>query len=226
MTKQKQRKRLPYFGGGILTDNFALADTGKVNAYGIYTMFWAWDFPCHRRGVAIFTLFDLPKRKTKVTVSIKKKGSKAKKLSSLIVQLKEDAPPLIQTIALRLTLPSAGSYQLLFSIYGISSKLRIPFEVRKKDWPEFTKAEREFVKTNPMVAKSIRANVHCSQCSHAYVFEESLLETPPDKGVQRFPDSGKFKCLSCSRQLRLRDLQGQLRASLKEQVKEVMKRQV
>lgn len=222
MVKKKQRRKLPRFGGGILTDNISLADTGKINAHGIFTMFWAWDFPCHRRGIAIITFFDLPKRKTKVVVSVKKKGSKAKKMASLTVESKGEAPPPIPTIPLTFTLTSAGSYELVFSIYGGRRKLKIPFEVRKKDWPQFTKVEREFARTNPNCIKSIRANMQCNKCSYAYVFEESLLDIPPDGGVQRFPESGEFECVNCNHILRLRDLQGQLRTSLKEQIKQSM----
>ena len=115
---------------------------------------------------------------------------------------------------------SVGSYELLFSIPRTHRTLTIAFEVRKKDWPQFTKAETEFAKANPNCAKSIRANIHCAKCSYAYVFEETLLEAPPDGGVQRFPESGEFKCIDCQDTLELRDLQGQLRASLKEQVRQ------
>lgn len=222
MGKKKQKRKLIRFGGGVLTDNISLADTGKINAHGIFTMFWAWDFPCHRRGVAIITLFDLPKRKTKVVVSVKKKGSKSIKLASLIVESKGEPPPPIPTIPLTFTLTSAGSYELVFSIYGGRSKLKIPFEVRKKDWPQFTKVERKFARTNPNCIKSIRTNVQCNKCSYSYVFEESLLETQPDKGIERFPDSGKYKCKGCKHTLTLRDLQGQIRSSLKDHIKKAM----
>ncbi len=228
MTKKKQRKRLPCFGGGILADNYSLVDTGKINARGIFTMFWAWDFPCQRRGVAIITLFDFPKRKTKVMVSVKKKGSGAKRLHSIIVKSKGDIPPLIQAIPITFTLPSAGSYELVFSSQSIRSKSKIPFEVRKKVWPKFTKAEREFAKTNPNCIKSIRTNIHCSECKRAYVFEESILETQPDEGVQRFPDSGKYKCKgkTCKNTLTLRDIQGQIRSSLKDHIKKTMGKKI
>lgn len=226
MEKKKQRRKLPRFGGGILTDNISLADTGKINAHGIFTMFWAWDFPCHRRAVAIITLFDLPKRKTKVTVSVKKKGSKAKKLASLLVESKGEAPPPTPTIHLTFTFNSAGTYELLFSLPRTRRTLKIAFEVRKKDWPQFTKVEREFAKNNPNCIKSIRTNVQCNKCSYAYVFEESLLETQPDKGVERFPDSGKYKCKGCKHTLTLRDLQGQIRTSLKDHIKKAMGKNV
>ncbi len=222
MVKKKRRKLSPRFGGGILADNSIVTDSGKVNAQGIFTLFWAWDFPCERRGVAIITLFDLPKGKTKMPVSIKKKGSKAKKLTTITVDYKKDIPPLTQSVAISFTLTSPGSYELLFSIPHTNRMLKIPFEVRKKSWPQFTKSEIAFAETNPNTVKSIRANIHCSKCSYVYVFEETLLETPPDGGVERFPESGNFKCTNCSHVFKLRDFQGQLRSSLKEQIKQVM----
>jgi len=222
MAKKKQRKPSPRFGGGILADSAAKIDSGKVNVQGIFTLFWAWDFPCERRGVAIITLFDLPKGKTKLLISIKKKGSKAKKLTTIIVDYEKDTPPLTSIVATSFTFTSSGSYELLFSIPRTSKMLKIPFEVRKKTWPQFTKAEIEFAKANPNTVKSIRANIHCSKCSYAYVFEETLLETPSDGGVYRFPESGRFRCVNCKHTLRLRDVQGQLMVALKEQIKQVM----
>lgn len=222
MAKKKKRKVSPRFGGGILADNYSALESGKVIAGGIFTLFRAWDFPCQRQCNAIITLFDLPKRRTKVDVSVRKRGSRAKKLITIPIEAKKDIPPLIQSIGLNIPLASSGSYELLFSIPRTREILKIAFEVGKKEWPQFTKAEIEFAKTNPNCAKSIRANIHCAKCSYAYVFEETLLETPPDGGVHRFPETGEFRCTSCNHLLKLRDFQGQLRSSLKEQIKQVM----
>lgn len=225
MAKKTQRKRTPRFGGGIITDNAALAPTGKMNAYGIFTMFWAWDFPCRRHADVIITLFDIPKRKTKVTISVKKEGTRAKELASLIIKSNEVHPiPLVNNTPLTLTFSSAGNYELLCSIPQTRRTLKIAFEVRKKAWPEFTKDEIKFARANPDFIKIIRTNIHCLKCSHAYIFEENLSEIPPDGGVERFPESGKFKCKNrnCTNTLELRDLQGQLRDSLKEQIKQAM----
>ncbi|MHC4060388.1 MAG: hypothetical protein ACYSUC_06755 [Planctomycetota bacterium] len=224
MAKMKLRKPSPRFGGGILADSTTITNSGKVNAQGIFTLFWAWDFPCERHCAAIITLFDLPQGKTKMPVSIKKKGFRAKRLTTIPVAYKKDIPPLTQSVALNFTLTSSGSYEFLFSIPRTSRTLSIPFEVRKKTWPQLTKAEIDFAKTNPNCIKSIRANINCSKCSHAYVFEETVLETPPAGGVHRFPASGRFKCVKCKHALRLRDVQGQMTSALKEQIEQAMKR--
>lgn len=227
MAKKKQRKLTPYIGGGILTDKSSLDKSGKMNAYGIFTMFWAWDFPCNRYAEAVITMFNIPKQKTKVTISVKKKGNRAKKIASLTVKSeKGNPPPLVSNTPLPLTFSSEGSYELLFSIQRTRRTFTIAFEVRKKVWPELTMSEIKFAKSNPDFIQIRRANVQCSKCKHAYIFEENILGTPPDAGVKKFPESGKYKCISkgCRNYLELRDLQGLLRNSLKDQVRQAMGR--
>ncbi len=227
MAKKKQRKRAPYIGGGILTDNSSRDKSGKMNAYGIFTMFWAWDFPCNRHAEAIITMFNIPKQKTKVTISVKKKGNKAKNIASLIVESKKANPiPLVSNIPLPLTFFSEGSYELLFSIPRTRRTFTIAFEIRKNVWPELTKSEIKFAKSNPSFIQIRRANVQCSKCKRAYIFEDNILGTPPDAGVEKFPESGKYKCISegCKKTLELRDLQGLLRSSLKDGVRQAMGR--
>ena len=126
MAKKKRRKLTPYIGGGILTDNSSIDKSGKMNAYGIFTMFWAWDFPCNRLAEAIITMFNMPKRKTKVIISVKKKGNRAKTIASITVKAEKANPPLWLVILLyHLHFPQKVTMNSYSQFHKLAERLRL-----------------------------------------------------------------------------------------------------
>jgi hypothetical protein len=225
MTKKKQ-KPLPRFGNGLLSDDARADKTGKMHAFGIFTMFWAWDFPCQRNAHAVITLFDLTKQ-IKVNISIRKKGEKERKLTTFDIttpDYKKNPAPLITNVNLQLSFDSEGDYELIFSIPRNRNKLKIAFRVKQNDWPKFTNAEIKYAKSNPNSISPRRISIQCPKCKRVYNFEESILHKTPDKGVEQFPETGKYKCIesNCTHTLELRDLQGLLRNSLKNEINQLM----
>jgi hypothetical protein len=184
---------------------------------------WAWGYPCHRNWTAIITLFNLQKGQTSLVTSLKKRDtSELHSLKVKDISLEESNVAMMIPIELNYSFSKEGSYEVIMSFRDFSGKLRIPFELRTREWPIFTDEERKFAEHNPKVVRSIRATVHCEQCEHAYIFEESVLDRDIPGGVFRFPSSGIFECVECGYELNLLDLQGQVRASLKKIMKQSM----
>ena len=105
--------------------------------------------------------------------------------------------------------PKDGRYELILSFRDYPGKLILPFEVKTKVWPDFSRPEKQYVKKNPDFPRFIRVTVECEQCKAPYFFEETVLpDSSPQSGVFRFPDSGVFECTSCGAALHLKDLQG------------------
>jgi hypothetical protein len=212
-------------GGALLSDSIAQTDSGKVHAQGIFTMFWAWGFPCARNWFLTLTIFGLSKGKTSIVVGIRKAGDTSEtSLAVVDAEVNEDDSSSTLAVQLSHSFEDAGRYEVVCSIRGSTSTLAIPVDVREKAWVEYTDEERAFVKDNPQTPRNLRANVHCKQCSYAYIFEETILNEKPKGGVNSFPDDGQFECKDCGHVMNLRDVQGRLRASLKELVQLAMRR--
>ncbi|MEN6627928.1 MAG: hypothetical protein ABFD69_17010 [Candidatus Sumerlaeia bacterium] len=217
-------KSHPGFGGALLADSATQTDTGKVNLQGIFTMFLAWGFPCSRTWFLTFTAFDVPNYDTSVSIGVRKAGSSSiSKLSNVKVSEGSKGPSTV-SVQLRHRFNSAGRYELVCTFRKSVKKLRIPFEVRCREWPEFSEEEIAFSRKDSHIPMRIRANVQCKKCSHAYIFEEAVLQQKSKGGIQRFPTNGRFKCEECGHTMNLLDIQGQMRASLKELVRNAMKK--
>ena len=223
LRKKSKIKTGAYFGSGVLADGVVGIQyrlSPKVSANGIFTIFQAWGFPCFRHCFAIVTLFRMPKKSKKIRVSLQKVGELTQKsLFVMDAASDEDNGAPAFNVPLNLQFMSDGEYRVVFSMLQENARLSIPFEVRLKEWPIYTETEREYCRSNPGVVRAVRANVECQNCRHSYVFEEYMLDDAPQiGGVKRFPENGTFKCDDCRHILNLKDLQGQLRNSLKEQV--------
>ena len=217
ISKKPKRKYFGQLGSGILSDSAKESEQGKIDCYGVFTIFYAWGYPCSRSWNAVITIFKLPKGNTSLIITLKLKSRIIKSLATANIKSNEPNGVATIKIPLKYSFNEEGSYILEFSLRDSKNKLYIPFEVRTKEWPVFTEKEIEFAKGNPSIPQSLRANVHCNQCEHAYIFEETFIpDMEPKGGVFRFPESGKFDCLECDRVIELRDLQGQLRSSLKD----------
>lgn len=227
--KNKSKAENAFFGSGIMADAVLTAENGKIIAHGIFTSFLAWAYPCRRKCDAIITLFNPPQRGVEIIMSYRRKGSNYIKIGRF--DREKDKKDLLGTtiqVPVQFRFERAGDYELKFVIKGTRTSLIIPFKLNTKEWPVFSEEEKEFVKSNPNYISNIHTNVSCdnAKCNHRYVFEESVTEESKIVGgVHRFPESGIFKCEECGKKLFLKDLQGQIRASLKELLQLNMGRQ-
>lgn len=223
--RRTPQKYIGKLGSGLLSDNVKSSEKGKVDCYGVFTIMYAWGYPCSRTWKATITIFELPKGKTSITVNLMKGNKIIKALANVTIETDEPNSVIVVPIPMKYRFEKHGLYNLEFSLKDNKNKLRLPFEVRTNEWTQFTEKEIEFAKGNSSIPQSIRANVHCDKCEHAYIFEETFLpELELKGGILRFPESGKFECEECDHAIELRDIQGQLRASLKEIItKEISK---
>lgn len=224
-TEKKTKKESPIFSNGIMADGFSKGELNKVNAQGVFSTFWAWNFPAQRRWSIILTISNLSVGDHMVEFYLRKKGNKTlKKIGYGIIQNPEGEQLAILPVTLACDFKSDGIYELVSQFAGGVAQGVITFEVKQKDWPSFTQEELVFARTSKAhIIQSIRANIHCKSCSHAYIFEETILpETRVSPGVIRFPDNGVYVCKKCGHKLLLKDIQGQIRASLKEQLNNIM----
>jgi hypothetical protein len=225
MSNQKKpaKKYIGRLGSGILSDSIKTSEHGKVDCYGVFTIFYAFGYPCSRSWKATITAFELPKGNSLLTIALKKGNKIINVLGTATINSIELNGVISIPIPLTYRFSKPGAYMVECSLRDIRNKLRIPFEVRTKGWPVFTEKEIEFARNNASIPQSLRATVHCDKCEHAYIFEETFIPDMEIKGgVFRFPDSGKFDCKECDQILELRDLQGQLRFSLKEMISQKM----
>lgn len=211
-------------GSGLLSDSVKISEQGKLDCYGIFTIFYAWAYPCNRSWSIVVTVFELSKGTTPITITLKRDSDVIKELATATIKNKEQNGVSTFSVPLKYRFDTPGTYILECALRNRHNRLRIPFEVRTKGWPEFTEKEIGFAKGNPAIPQSLRANVHCEKCEHAYIFEETFLSDLETKGgIFRFPGSGKFECLECNHTLELRDIQGQLRESLKNIISQSMR---
>ncbi len=223
MQKRKRKidkKSIPFFGSGILTDSIRSTEERKFNATGIFTILYAWSFPCNRTLNAVITIFNLPKGVTSVAASVAKRNSRnLKSLSLFDVSSKTNRGNITIPYLIKHKFEHEGFNEIIFSFRDYPGKLKIPLDIHKKEWPNFSEKELEFVKKRGEKFPSFRVTIHCSGCEHAYIFEEILNPIIlPKGGVYRFPEESIFICEECEREMDLRDIRGQLRQSLKDTI--------
>lgn len=210
-------KRPPSFGSAIFCNSATQGERGKVDCRGIFTSFLAWGYPTSiRNWQAIVTIYNLPKETTAVSVAIAYRRGKRKTLATADIEKGEKELGNVLHIPLRYQFYREGIYNIFFNIIGTIKTLKVPLKVSTQDWPEFTDREIELIRKNKNLPNAIRAIVICSDCSKPYTFEEALL--PGHKmadGVQPFPNSGFIICESCGAKIYLKDVQGQVRSSMK-----------
>jgi len=219
------KPKSPVFSNGIMADGYSKGDLNKVNAQGVFTTFWIWGFPAQRRWAIILSIGNLSKGNYQISYFIRKQGnSSVKRIGSGILKNYEGEELAILPVPLTYEFKSDGIFELLCQFKDENEQGIITFEVKKKEWPIFSEEELTFAKTSTAhIIRNLRANIHCKKCSHAYIFEETILpDLKASPGVIRFPADGRYTCKDCGHILFLKDIQGQLRASLKEQLNNVM----
>ncbi len=207
------------FGNALLADFAKPQPNGKIDAIGIFTRFNAWAYPCFRNWTLIFTIYDIPLKGINIHLGLKRKNGKS--LHTLqAIDLKGDSKPNSHTVPISLNykFEKEGDYEIICSIKDTNAKLKILFNISTLNWPKFAKEEIELVKKyKKQIPYRLTAQVNCNVCGHAYIFEESILKNEdPQGGTIRFPEDGIFECSNCGHEMILKDIQGQLRASLKD----------
>lgn len=210
-------KKLPSFGSAIFCNSATQGERGKVDCRGIFTSFLAWGYPTSiRNWQAIVTIYDLPEETIRVSVAIAHRGDKRRVLATAKVAKTGRELGSVVHIPLRHQFDRDGIYNVFFNIVGTTKSLKVPVRVSTQDWPEFTRREIELMRKNKSLPNAIRAIITCLKCSSPYTFEEALLpEHKMAGGVQPFPSSGFIACASCGWKIDLKDIQGQVRSSMK-----------
>lgn len=215
----------PFIGSGILADSVVNIENLKPNAQGIFTSFLAWGFPCVRSCCAVINIFDLPMGQYRLGLSLL--NYKKETIHAITtVDIKIDKTDGAATVAAQLPIEVAGPgrYYISCNIIDNESYILLPFNVAGQEWPEFSEKEIAFLKSKPEFALMLRVNVQCNKCSRVYIFEESAIGEKISAGATEFPKSGNLECSDCGHMLNLRDLQGLMRANLKQAILAAMSR--
>ena len=220
-TKGKSSIKL---ASAIFCNAVSQGKSGKIDCRDVFTSFLTWAYPtAYRNWFAILTVYDLPVGTTSMSVSISRARGRKKTLTTADIERTGEDVGSIFHIPLQYKFESAGFHTIHFTVVGTTTVLKIPLNVITQPWPQLSKKQLAFLKNNSSTPHSIRMNILCSNCSRPYVFEENVLPSKKSiEGVLSFPDSGEFVCDNCGHELHLKDIQGQLRSSIKTAVTTAM----
>ena len=216
----------PSFGGGILVDRSELTKTRRLNTYGVITIFWSWAYPCSRSWYTILPILDMPLGATRIRLFVKSiQENKSVLIDDFTVTTNSENSALALNRHNQFEFKSGGRYHLVAEFPDYNTKTNLHFDVLDREWPKFTESELSFVKTLPKKSIHIRVTIECPKCNSPYIFEESVPEKEPQsKGVHHFPKRGIFRCKKrdCNESIMVKDIQGQVRTSLKENIDQLM----
>ena len=216
----------PRFGGGLIADNSRPQNSGKVDLHGVFTIMYAWGYPALRAWSTVITLFDLPRKQTTLHVGIKKKGtSHIDTIATADINDQNQGNAHIINFELGYRFESEGDYEVVCSLKDHKTKLKIPLRLNTRPWPTFSKKEIDVLEKNKsLIPHKVSAQVKCKNCSHSYLFEEKILESEEHSGgTIPFPESGIYECDNCGHNMKLKDIQGQIRASIKDNLSNFLK---
>ena len=215
----------PKFNSGLLFDIVNVTPNNKINGLGSINIFRAWGFPSTRQATILISIFNLKRGDNSGDILLGKlHGTEEIKVAPFSVKSNVNNACMTTAIPVVVTFIEEGRYYFKSVFHDYKSVLNIHFKFDLQKWPIFSKEEIDFVRKNPKPFSSIRADINCNKCSHTYIFEENILEeVPPSGGVSRFPESGELQCGECNEKIYLRDIQGQMRFSLKEIISNAMK---
>lgn len=219
------KRQIPRLVTAIFCNSVSKGESAKVDCKGVFTAFLAWSYPTSVRSWhSVLTVYDLPEGTTTITASISRGKGRKKTLASAAVPRGKGNLGGVIDMLLSYRFPVEGTYTVHFKLVGSAKVLRVPVLVVTQRWERITKRQADFLKKNPSVPRSIRMNVLCANCSQPYLFEENVLpDEVLDKGVLAFPESGDLECSTCGHVLHLKDIQGQLRSSIKTRVANAMR---
>lgn len=214
------KTKAPFFGEAILCNSTSHGESGKIDSKGLFTSFLAWSYPTSNRNWhLIFGLYDFPGGVVEIKVTITHPlALKENIIYDQAINLPKKRYQVGHLIDLDVNceFEYEGYYQANISLRDFSITKSIPLKVVTQPWPEFTPNEIDYFLKTPSIPHKVRLVVVCSECSSSYIFEESALEESElSEGVYVFPSNGSFDCLKCGHKMNLRDIQGQMRKSLK-----------
>ena len=207
----------PSIGSAILADRSNKDETQKVNINGAFTTFWAWGFPCFRKWTATVTLFNLPKGKTSMKAYLNGPSIKNIIIAGGGIETKYEDTNFIMQFDLEYMFKKPGKYFIDFRYDDFDDSLTVPFEIREKNWAKFTRSEIKFVRKHKNIPDNIEVDIQCKKCDSMYTFVEAIgpeiyLRMPE---ARQFPLDGSFPCDKCNNIIDLKDIQGQVRETLK-----------
>jgi hypothetical protein len=223
----KKLIKKPWFGGGLISDSARPQNSGKIDIHGVFTNMYCWGYPAIRAWSHVVTVFDLPRAKTPMIIGIKRKGSS--EIDTLAtVDIKDESIDNSHTILSELgfRFQKEGDYEIISYFKDYPIKLKTPIRIRTRDWPTFSVKEIEVLEKNKaLIPHKVGAQVKCSQCNQHYVFEEKILDSvEPSGGTSPFPENGVYECDNCGHRMKLKDIQGQIRASIKDNLTKFINR--
>lgn len=190
----------------------------------MFTALLAWAYPTAMRPwQAVLTLYDLPRNGCSITVSIITSSGKRHSLQTVDIGGDESGIGTVVALQLAHRLEHAGDYVVEFNMVGTTKRLRVPLRAVTQSWPKFSKKELDYLRASQGIPHSVRTNVICSGCSRPYVFEATPLpDYPFADGITPFPSNGTLECGSCGHILAVKDLEGQILASIKSALNQAM----
>lgn len=219
MKREIKTSKLPRFGGGLIADNARPQSSGKIDLLGVFTLMHAWGFPAARVWTLVVTIFDVPKLQTSLHIGIRKKGFK--QIDTLATHdIKDERVGNATTIQIELgyRFEREGDYEIVCTLKDFPTKLKIPLRIKLRQWPIFLEKEISILEKNKsLLPHKVSAQVTCRKCNQHYVFEEKILPSIEySGGTLPFPENGIYECEHCDHKLKLKDIQGQIRASIKD----------
>ncbi len=212
--------------GVLFFDTTSIGDAGKLDCRGAFTSFLAWAFPTSKRNWhAVVSILDLPHGANKILVSVTYKNEKEKLIASVeVTNIQKNNLGSIFTIPLFFGFDKEGLYNFHFTIDGTKAVCNYPGKVILLPWPRFTRRDLDFLRKTEGIMKSVRVNVACPNCTRPYMFEEAILSDHEySVGVLPFPVSGFLICETCNRKLYLKDIQGRMRNTILDTVRNAIK---
>jgi hypothetical protein len=223
----KKTKNKPWFGGGIISDSARPQNSGKIDMHGVFTNMYCWGYPAFRAWSLVVTIYDLPRVKTPVLIGIKRKGSS--EIDTIAtVDVKDESIDNSHSLLVDLgyRFQKEGDYEVITYFKDYRAELKSSIRLRTRDWPIFSTKEIEILdKNKALIPHKVSAQVKCGHCNQHYVFEEKILASvEPSGGTIPFPENGVYECDSCGHKMKLKDIQGQIRASIKDNLTKFINR--
>lgn len=202
-------------GGGLNCDGFKIGQSNKLDLEGTFTVMYLYAFPAQRIWSLVFSALDVAPN-DEVNVFLEGPSGHKTQVSNTAFP-KEPNNPHINASIIAYSFIEAGTHRFSFEVNGTSQDAEVLFLAVLREWPEFDEEEINLVRNSKgLYSSKASVSVKCGTCSTVYDFEEKLLaEEVITKGYMSFPEEGFLSCPKCQNRIELRDIQGQLRASLK-----------
>ncbi|MDH3582948.1 MAG: hypothetical protein OER86_01895, partial [Phycisphaerae bacterium] len=128
--KTTRKQKPPHFGSAVLADDVSHRPPEKTDCRGLITVIKAWAYPCTRTFIVVFTLFDLPRGKTRGKAWIRKKQSRNKRpLSDFWLSSRKIGTIGTVTIRVSAVLEEEGPHEVLLTLDKHRATLATPLVV-------------------------------------------------------------------------------------------------